>query len=210
MIELSGLSFAYQPNRPLLTGATLTFEPGCVSAITGPSGRGKSTLLFLAGLLLRPVSGEVLVCGEATTRLPDVDRSRLRNRVIGFVFQDAALDRTQSVLDNVVEPSDYSELPRREARRRAAELMEDLGVDVDFSRVPGQVSGGQAQRIALSRALLLRPRVVLADEPTGNLDPDSSALVLGRLRQESDRGATVVIATHDPTVIGACDRVVPL
>ncbi len=206
MIELQHLSFGYTKRETIISELSWVFESGSFTAITGPSGRGKSTLLYLVGLLLSPTSGMVVVNGENLSARRDPIRSRFRASNFGFVFQDAALDATRTVLDNVIEPSIYNGLPRNEALRNAALLMERFEVDLRADHRPGEVSGGQAQRIALCRALLCHPEVVLADEPTGNLDEETSGIVIDALRaQGHEENGTVIIATHDPAIIDACD-----
>lgn len=205
-LAVQSLTFAYRRGDPIVQRWSARFPSGTVTAITGPSGSGKSTLLYLLGLMLRPQAGHVLLDGMAVDALPDSDRSALRAHLFGFVFQDAALDTTRTVLDNIVETALYRRQPRREAVVRAHELMDRFGVALQATHKPGQISGGQAQRIALCRALLARPPLVLADEPTGNLDPRSSETVLTALREHASAGACIVIATHDPSVVAACDR----
>ncbi|MGH8774317.1 MAG: ABC transporter ATP-binding protein [Jiangellaceae bacterium] len=210
MIELTGLRFAYTAGEPLFTGLDVSFEPSQMTAVTGPSGSGKSTLLYLLGLLLRPQGGQVVVNGRDTAQMPDAERSWLRAHAMGFVFQDAALDASRTVLDNVTESALYTGMRRRVARHRAHELLARFGVELRAGHRPGQVSGGQAQRVALCRALLNDPRVVLADEPTGNLDQAAADDVLVALREVAADGATVLVATHDPRVVERCDAVVAL
>lgn len=204
------LTFGYRPDRLLLDGWSAEFSAGTMTAILGRSGRGKSTLLYLLGLMLRPGSGSVAVGGVSLSDQSDRDRARYRAQHYGFVFQDAALDPTRSVLDNIVESALYRRQPRTSAVDRARELLAEFEVDVDEEQRPGQVSGGQAQRIALCRALLNRPTVILADEPTGNLDPRSAAVVLAAMRSGVDDGAVAVIVTHAPEVADLCDRVIVL
>jgi ABC-type lipoprotein export system ATPase subunit len=206
LLAADRVSFAYRQGDPVVTGLSVDFPAGAVTALTGPSGSGKSTLLYLLGLMLRPLAGQVRVAGVRVDHLSDAERARLRAHRFGFVFQDAALDATRTVLDNVAETALYRRQPRREAIDAAHALMRRFGVDVRATHRPGQISGGQAQRIALCRALLAAPRIVLADEPTGNLDPATSAAVIEALREHAAAGATVVIATHDPEVVAACDR----
>ncbi|MFN8096980.1 MAG: ATP-binding cassette domain-containing protein [Dermatophilaceae bacterium] len=204
------LTFGYRSDRLLLNGWSAEFPPDTMTAILGRSGRGKSTLLYLLGLMLRPSRGSVAIDGLPLSDRPDRDRARYRAAHFGFVFQDAALDPTRSVLDNIVEAALYRGQPRSEAALRARELLAEFDVDVEEDQRPGQVSGGQAQRIALCRALLNRPRVVLADEPTGNLDPRSSAVVMAALRSAVAGGAVAVVVTHAPEVADLCDRVIEL
>lgn len=211
MIEVEGLTFSYSTKGEiLLAGLNAQFPGGTTTAITGVSGKGKSTLLYLLGLLLTPVKGRILLDGVDIGRRPDRVRSQIRSAQIGFVFQDAALDPSRSVLDNVVEGALYAGLRRRSAEVEAGRLLSRFNVDLDPRRRPGQVSGGQAQRIGLCRALLKRPDVILADEPTGNLDPESARLVLDALVGASREGATVVIASHDLSAVGRVNRVLRL
>lgn len=210
MLQAWDIGFGYGSGRPVLEGWSAEFFAGSMTALTGPSGRGKSTLLYLLGLMLRPDDGEIALDGKAASRKSDAARARLRARRFGFVFQDSALDSSRTVLDNVTETALYRGEHRRGAESAARELLERFSVDVPPERKPGQVSGGQAQRIALCRALLGHPSVLLADEPTGNLDPATAGLVVNALRQHSHGGATVIIVTHSPEVALACDRQIQL
>lgn len=206
MLEARNVSYGYVPDVPILKDWSASFPEGTSTALTGASGRGKSTLLYLLGLMLTPTSGAVLVDGVDAAGLRDAARARLRAEHYGFVFQDAALDVTRSVLDNVIETTLYRRANRDAASRLAEELLARFEVDVPPHRKPGQVSGGQAQRIALCRALLNNPRILLADEPTGNLDPDTARLVIDALTGHASTGAAVIIVTHSPEVAAACDR----
>lgn len=193
-----------------VAGWSAEFHAGSVTAITGPSGCGKSTRLYLLGLMLRLDGGAVDLDGQPVHHLNDASRSALRAHRFGFVFQDAALDPTRTVLDNIVETALYRGQRRADVTASAAGLMERLDIAVPAHRRPGQISGGQAQRIALCRALLSRPDVVLADEPTGNLDPVSADAVLLALREHADGGGCVVVVTHDPAVSRWADQRVVL
>ncbi|MGA7149601.1 MAG: ATP-binding cassette domain-containing protein [Microbacterium sp.] len=211
MLEARDLTFSYARGvAPVIEGWSAQFPAGTTTALTGPSGRGKSTILYLLGLMLRPRSGQVLVGGTAVSGLHDAAKAHLRADRFGFVFQDAALDQTRTVIDNVIEAALYRGDRRDRVSLHARELLERFGVDVPPNRKPGQVSGGQAQRIALCRALLGAPSILLADEPTGNLDPQTTDLVVGALRDHAANGATVVIVTHSPDVANACDRRIQL
>lgn len=211
MISVRGLEFSYRPvAQHLFAGLDREFPAGAVSVITGRSGAGKSTLLYLLGLLLTPTAGSVCVNGYLVDRLSDNERSRLRARDIGFVFQDAALDPNRPVLDNVVEGALYAGMARKEAEVTARALLSRLGVTLREHHKPGEVSGGQGQRIGLCRALVKRPNVILADEPTGNLDVESANVVLAELRMAARQGATVVIASHDATVVRMADHVLAI
>lgn len=206
LLAASGLTFSYVPGQPVISRLDADFHRGSVIALTGVSGRGKSTLLYVLGLILRADEGHVFFEGAPVNILSDSERARLRARSFGFVFQDAALDPTRTVLDNVVETALYRQQPRREAIARAHVLLEQFDVQLRASHKPGQISGGQAQRIALCRALLAEPAVVLADEPTGNLDPATTELVIGALKEHASDGACVIIATHDPVIAASCDQ----
>ncbi|WP_258061085.1 ABC transporter ATP-binding protein [Rathayibacter rathayi] len=210
MLSAQGVDFSYDSRTPILTNWSGRFDPGEVVAVTGASGRGKSTLLYLLGLMLRPQSGSVLVGGVSVAGMNDALRSRLRAEVFGFVFQDAALDPTRTVLDNVLETTLYRHERRAEAIPRARELLTRFGVDLRASATPGRVSGGQAQRIALCRALLNRPKILLADEPTGNLDPVTARAVVTAFHEHARTGATVIVVTHDPELVAGCSRNVML
>ncbi len=209
-VEARDVVFEYVLGRPVLNRWSAVFPIGSMTALTGPSGRGKSTLLYLLGLMLHPTGGEILVDGTPVSGLRDADRARLRATRFGFVFQDAALDHTRTVLDNVTETALYAGLHRRDVTPRALELLDRFDVDVPGHRRPGQVSGGQAQRIALCRALLIDPGVLLADEPTGNLDPATATLVVEALRDHARTGAAVIVVTHSPEVAAACDTEIRL
>lgn len=204
------LRFRYDPGTALLEDWSAEFHAGEVVAVTGESGRGKSTLLYLLGLMLKPGSGDVLLDGRSMHGRSDRERAAARARRFGFVFQDAALDPSRTVLDNVLETALYRGDRRRDLLPRADALMDALGVGLRREAKPGQVSGGQAQRIALCRALIGDPGVLLADEPTGNLDPASSDVVVHALHAQADRGAAVVVVTHDPALVRRCDRTLEL
>lgn len=216
MLAVEDLSFAYRRGpEELFDGLNYRFTPGKVTALTGPSGRGKSTLLYLLGLMLTPTSGRVWIDDEPVSDAADAVRSRLRAHRIGFVFQDSALDPARTVLDSVVEPALYAGWHLRDARGRGRELLERMGVAARADHRPGEISGGQAQRVAVCRALVTDPLVVLADEPTGNLDRANAVEVLAALAAAAEHTRdgsirTVVIATHDPFVIAQADEVLAL
>ena len=205
-LSMRGLRFTYRPGADaVLQDLDADFPAGSMTVITGPSGGGKSTLLYLLGLMLRPTAGQVLWDGHDVAGADDGARSALRAAGIGFVFQDAVLDPSRTVLDNILEGGLYAGLERTPGRRRAAELMTRFGVQSRAEHRPGEVSGGQAQRVALCRALLKEPRVLLADEPTGNLDEATAEVVWQACRESAARGATVIVATHDAARAGSSD-----
>jgi putative ABC transport system ATP-binding protein len=186
----------------------VTLAHGEFLAVTGPSGCGKSTLLNLLGGLDRPTSGEVLVHGERLAGASEARRARLRRSEVGFVFQFFNLIANLTIADNVELPGLLAGLSPLDARSRRRELLDDLGIAQLAGSVPSRVSGGQQQRVAIARALINRPAVLLADEPTGNLDSQSAREVLGLLRRHHDHGQTIVLVTHDARVASAADRVI--
>ncbi|HBX82810.1 MAG TPA: ABC transporter [Propionibacteriaceae bacterium] len=205
-LTIEELRFAYKRGQEeMFDGLSWRFERGAVTALTGPSGRGKSTLLFLIGLLLSPVSGRVMLDGEAVSQAPDARRAAIRAGRVGFMFQDAQLDPTRRVIDAVVEPGLYAGHAHAELVHKARALLDQFGLAARADHRPGQVSGGQAQRVALCRALVNSPEILLADEPTGNLDRHNAELVLDALMETARSGNTVVIATHDPFVLDRVD-----
>lgn len=204
LIEARDLVFGYRRPQAILQDVSVSLESGTLSALTGPSGRGKSTLLYLLAGLLLPWSGSVAVDGTDQAALSDAARARYRARHFGFMFQDVILDPRRSLVDAVLEPTLYANVSRDAHVERATSLLSSLGLDGRSAALPGQLSGGQAQRVGVCRALLMEPRVVFADEPTGNLDTESADVVLDQLESAAEGGATVVIATHDPRVVSRC------
>jgi lipoprotein-releasing system ATP-binding protein len=195
------LTFAYRSGAPaVIDDLTLDLPTGAVTALTGPSGSGKSTLLYLLALMIRPTQGEVIWDGERASSLPDAVRSRLRAAQVGFVFQDALLDPSRTVLANVCDSGLFAGMPSAAAAARARQLMARFGIEHRADHRPGEISGGQAQRVAVCRALLTDPRVVFADEPTGNLDDASAEVVWRALTDHAATGATVIVATHHATL----------
>ena len=206
-----GLSFAYRSGAaPVIEDLTVDVPTGGVTVLTGPSGSGKSTLLYLLALMIRPTAGEVVWDGRPASRLPDATRSRLRAAQVGLVFQDALLDPSRSVLANVCDSGLFAGMPRPTATARARELMARFGVEHRADHRPGEISGGQAQRVAICRALLTDPRVVFADEPTGNLDVESAEVVWRALADHAAHGATVIVATHHTDLAGRADQEIHL
>jgi putative ABC transport system ATP-binding protein len=193
-----------------LRGVDLSVERGEFVAIMGPSGCGKSTLLNLLAGLDRPTAGEVWLDGERIDGLSETELARLRRRKVGFVFQFFNLVPTLSAVENVELPLLLVGRGRREARRSANELLSELGIPEKHGAAPSQLSGGQQQRVALARALANSPDVVLADEPTGNLDSAAAREVLGLFRDARGRGQTLLLVTHDASVASVADRVITL
>ncbi|MBI3267645.1 MAG: ABC transporter ATP-binding protein [Planctomycetes bacterium] len=202
MIEAQGLEKTYRlGGREVraLRGVDLRLDRGEFAFVLGPSGSGKSTLLHLLGALDRPSSGKLLLDGRETARMTDAELTDFRRRHVGFIFQSFNLLPNLTALDNVLVPS----LPRgisAEARRRAAELLERVGLAERLDHRPNELSGGEQQRVAVARALFKQPMLVLADEPTGELDHDTGREVFGYLRAlNAERQTTFVVVTHDTT-----------
>ncbi len=198
VVHAEDLTFRYRRSTaPIFEGFEASFHRGSVTVLTGASGSGKSTLLYLLALLMRPWSGSISWHGNRADSLPDGARSSLRATHAGFVFQDAMLDASKSVIANVCEQGIFAGMSPAQAQARAMPLLERFGVDHRIDHKPGEISGGQAQRVALCRALLVDPDVIFADEPTGNLDADASEIVFGALVERARAGACVIVATHD-------------
>jgi putative ABC transport system ATP-binding protein len=190
-----------------LRGVSMRIEPGDYVAVVGPSGSGKSTLMHLLGGLDRPTSGVLRVDGRDVSKLTDEALAGLRNAAIGFVFQSFQLLARTTAVDNVALPLVYRGVGRVERRRRAAAALESVGLGHRLGHRPNQLSGGEQQRVAIARALVGEPRVLLADEPTGNLDTASGIEVLAILeRLNSDRGTAVVLVTHDREIAARARR----
>jgi lipoprotein-releasing system ATP-binding protein len=195
----------------VLRGVDLDLEPGELTAIVGPSGSGKSTLLHLLGGLDVADDGEIVVAGEQLERLGATELASFRNRTIGFVFQFQELLPDFTALENVVMPGRIAGRELGGLERRATELLAEVDMAQRKDRFPSQLSGGERQRVALCRALLLEPPLLLADEPTGNLDPDSGERVFELLiRLQERRGTTALMVTHNPDLASRCARVMRL
>jgi len=214
VLHLDSVSRSFrQGDRELhvLRGTSLSVARGEVVALVGPSGAGKSTLLHIAGLLERPDTGRVLMLGEDCGMLTDDARTAIRRSRLGFVYQYHHLLPEFSALENIVLPQMIGGVSKAAASERARELLKSLGLADRASHRPGQLSGGEQQRVAIARALANRPAILLADEPTGNLDPDTSEGVFAGLVQlAKDHGLAAVIATHNPTLAARMDRTVRL
>jgi putative ABC transport system ATP-binding protein len=211
VIELRGIVKTYQIGSipvTALAGIDLQVFPGEMAAIMGPSGSGKSTLMNLLGCLDRPTAGEFVLAGRRVARLGDDQLAEVRNRMIGFVFQNYNLLPRLTALQNVELPLVYRGGSGRRRRAAAVEALERVGLQGRLHHRPSQLSGGQQQRVAVARALAGRPQVLLADEPTGNLDTRSGTEVMALLQELNAGGMTVVLVTHDPRIAEHCTRVV--
>ena len=209
IVETRDLSRIYpmgEMHVAALRDVCLRIDEGEFVAVMGPSGSGKSTLLNLIGCLDSPTSGSLSVAGTDVARLSDEQLAALRNRCMGFVFQQFNLLARTSALDNVMMPLLYSAVPRRRYREIAMHRLEQLGLADRAAHFPSQLSGGQQQRVAIARALVNDPRMILADEPTGALDSSTGAEIMQILSELNGRGITVVLVTHDASIARAAHR----
>ncbi len=193
-----------------LAGVTLDLQLGEFTAIMGASGSGKSTMMNLLGCLDRPTSGRYLLEGKEISRLSNDDLAHIRNRTIGFVFQSFNLLSRTSALENVELPLLYANVPSAERHARAREALERVGLGGRLDHHPNQMSGGQQQRVAIARALVNRPPVLLADEPTGNLDSRTSEDVMALFQELGRSGITVILVTHEPDIAAYATRVITM
>lgn len=210
LVELRDVtrSFPGPPEVQALKGANLTVAPGDYLSIVGPSGSGKSTMLNILGLLDRPSVGEYRLSGALTGDLSDDERAAVRARFIGFVFQSFHLMPRRTVLDNVLMPMQYSGVPRRERDARAREALSRVGLSHRVDFLPNSLSGGERQRVAVARAVVSGPQLLLADEPTGNLDQRTSGEVMSLFEELNADGLTLIIITHDDAVARRARRCV--
>jgi len=214
LLDLKGVTKEYRLGKVIvraLRGLDLRIDPGEIVAIMGPSGSGKSTLMHILGALDLPTGGAALIDGQDLKSLKERELVRLRGRRIGFVFQTFNLIQTMTAQRNVELPMIFQGIKRAERARRAAELLEKVGLAERRSHKPNELSGGERQRVAIARALANDPEIILADEPTGNLDSESGAQILGLLQRLSrEDGKTVIIVTHDPDAAAIADRIIRL
>jgi len=193
-----------------LRGVNLTVESGELVACMGPSGSGKSTLLHLIGAMDTPTRGEVYLQGHSLAKMSDAERTCLRRGNVGFVFQTFNLLPTLSALENVEIALRLARISAPLRRQQAAELLERVGLSERMRHIPSQLSGGERQRVAIARAMANQPALLLADEPTGNLDTTTGEVIIALLRQVNSQGQTVLLVTHNPEIANQADRVVQM
>ncbi|RUT08906.1 macrolide export ATP-binding/permease protein MacB [Dulcicalothrix desertica PCC 7102] len=195
-------------NVPILKGIELFIDEGEYVAIMGASGSGKSTLMNIIGCLDRPTSGHYILEGRNLTTFDDDELAYIRNQRIGFVFQQFNLLSRATALDNVMLPMVYANVSKTQRRQRALQALQRVGLAERVSNRPSQLSGGQQQRVAIARALVNRPALVLADEPTGALDTETSQEVMNLLSELNEQGITIVIVTHEPDIAAQTKRII--
>jgi putative ABC transport system ATP-binding protein len=213
LMRLSGVTkifFTDEVEAHALSGVHLEIQKGEHVAIAGPSGCGKSTLLSILGLLDTPTEGQYWLNGQAVERLTQLERARLRNREIGFIFQSFNLISDLTVYENVELPLTYGRLKSAERKRMINAALEKVGMAHRAKHLPSQLSGGQQQRVAVARAVVGQPGIILADEPTGNLDSQSGQAVMELLRDLHRQGSTICMVTHDQTYARYADRTIHL
>ncbi|WP_026476529.1 ABC transporter ATP-binding protein [Alkaliphilus transvaalensis] len=211
MIEVNNLIKTYKSGEEsfnALDDISLKIDKGEFTAIMGPSGSGKSTLMNVLGCLDRVNSGKYTLNHKDVSNMTDGELATIRNKEIGFVFQAFNLLPRMNILENVELPMTYSGVPFKTRRERAMEALEKVGLKDRVTHRPNEISGGQKQRVAIARAIVNRPNVIMADEPTGNLDSKSSIEIMRIFQQLNDEGATVIMVTHEPEIAQHCKRIV--
>lgn len=213
VLAIEGVSKSYtlgKLNVPVLHNINIEINKGEFAAIMGPSGSGKSTLMNLIGCLDRPTSGKIIIGDMDTSILPDMELSRIRGQKIGFVFQTFNLISRLTALKNVELPMVYQDISGAQRVKRASKLLEMLGLGDRMDHKPAELSGGQRQRVAIARALANEPEILLADEPTGNLDSKTGMEIMQIFNNLHNNGRTIIMVTHDQTLAQNCDRIIRL
>ena len=213
LIELQNVTKTYRLGDEVLNALdniSFAVQPGEFIAITGPSGSGKSTLANIIGGLDRPTGGSVVVDGDDLSRVSDRKMSDYRNSHIGFVFQSFNLQGTQTALENVMLPLIFARMHAKERKQRATECLQAVGLGDRLKHKPGQLSGGQRQRVAIARALAVKPKIIIADEPTGNLDSARGEEIMRLLKDLNKQGITLIIITHDMSIARQAGRTIQI
>ena len=213
VIELEDVEKVYQMGETevrALRGSNLEIEKGEFIAVMGPSGSGKSTLMNMMGALDVPTNGLVEVADRDLSEMGPDELALLRNEKVGFIFQEFNLLKNMNTIQNVMLPLTIQEVPRSERRSRASELLEKVGLGDRLEHMPSELSGGQRQRVSIARALANNPEIVLADEPTGNLDTETGAKIMDLLTEFNNEGKTIIMVTHDPNDAEYADRTIKI
>lgn len=213
LLQLTNVSKVYRPDSyPIhaLKKANFTVKKGEFVAIMGASGSGKSTLMHIAGLLDTPTSGKVMFEGRNVSRLSETQLASIRNKKIGFVFQTFNLIPRTSALENVMLPLLYDQLAHQAMRNKATKVLKAVSLEKRISHLPNQLSGGEQQRVAIARALVNNPSLILADEPTGNLDTKSGIEIMEILKKLNQKGHTIIVVTHEPEIAEFAQRTVKI
>jgi len=213
VLDIENVSKSYKLGKievPVLNDINLTVNEGEFAAIMGPSGSGKSTLMNLIGCLDRPTSGRISIAGMDISKLSDIELARIRGKRIGFVFQTFNLISRFTAQKNVELPMVYQDVPGKRREKRAKELIEMLGLGERARHKPAELSGGQRQRVAIARALANEPEIILADEPTGNLDSKTGQEIMQIFDKIHSEGRTILMVTHDRELADNCDRIIRL
>ena len=212
VVEVDNLTKTYfMPggmNQPVLKGISFKIAEGEFVTIMGHSGSGKSTLMNTLGCLDRPTSGRYILAGQEVSKLADNDLATVRGKTLGFVFQNFNLLMKRTIADNVSLPLLYQGISKKECYERAKELIEKVGLKGYEDRIPSQLSGGMQQRVAIARALVNNPKIILADEPTGNLDSQTSNEIMAFFQQLNEQGITIILVTHEPDVAMYAKRMI--
>lgn len=212
VLELKNIVKSYNTDDTIFTAldnVSLKINEGEFVSITGPSGSGKSTLMHIIGLLDNPTSGEVLLNGKNISKLKENQLAQLRNTTLGFVFQQFNLLAKTSTLENVMLPLLYSDVPKNLRTKLGLQMLKKVGLEDKLKNTPAQLSGGQQQRVAIARALINNPKIILADEPTGNLDSKTGAEIIKFLHKlNKEEGRTIVLVTHDPELAKEANRTI--
>lgn len=213
MIEVKGISKVYKMGKEqfvALNDVSLNVEKGEYVAVIGPSGSGKSTLMHIIGGLDTPTVGSVCIEGEDISKLNDKKLSKYRNEKIGFVFQAFNLENSQTALENVMMPLIFAGVKKSERKKRALEALDMVGLKDFYNHKPNEMSGGQRQRVSIARALVNKPEILFADEPTGNLDSKSSESIMELFKEINDKGFTIIMVTHNPEEANKAKHVVKI